>query len=755
MTKFSNRRCDECRRRKKRCHMPLNTSRCDYCSKKDIPCVYKDEGLQIMHYNPNSGGMISIPFSLEADHPLLSMSRTGDLIHKDKFSTVHIDQMSLGQSGKGVKRRRESASRNALEQSENVTTSSLISAINSTVKTYLPTKKAQQEHSCKSSMAFTKMAKLYLPKISEQGNFDSPVFDEELVRSSVPETLKIPEEISLTDFLFSSTRIHSLDEDPAKLLNFALGEIKSFLDNDKQSGDVIDVLRERGYLVSTESPDANNPQLCLKKRRTSITEGLTPVKSFDEVDFTVNVPNLSTDYFVEKAGITLEDGKRKFCDVIGDGSLNEVISTVLFNQFCGITPIDKATVEQTTPDEKMTSPPENHDSSTTISRSYLSVVLPLVAGNATVLKASMLLGYYHWMQENPDDMLSVLSDDMHRLHLEVVTELQERLTNTTSLCCDHTIMCTILLLNLEHLLGFRSSLWQKLLVLLHNLIKFRGGVKELTSTLTGMCLLRIMSGTLCMGMLSFVPESMETHEVINLIDFAYLLDTKPHYQFYDMVNTRPDLVWGNMKELLRSYANVFQMHNLSGISYFANMKDPDGERFGDYGSVSVQNLEYAVTNSEKLAKQIVKTIETMNMESMQQKYQVQYKFALKSSLLCLYQMVFRFNSLTPKTVLMVRDLLVDVESVFAELEQLSNMELKDTLVFVLPLFVLGVDIVSQTRRAWYKENMEKLYERSKKECLKTCLEMLKAVWDLNVTGLTYIDSKMTSQQMGYMLPFCA
>ena len=73
----------------------------------------------------------------------------------------------------------------------------------------------------------------------------------------------------------------------------------------------------------------------------------------------------------------------------------------------------------------------------------------------------------------------------------------------------------------------------------------------------------------------------------------------------------------------------------------------------------------------------------------------------------------------------------------------------------MPFFLLGVDLISNHKRNWYKEELERLYLTTKKAPLMTCVELLEKVWEINATGSIHVDWKAIAQKYELDICLCA
>lgn len=102
-------------------------------------------------------------------------------------------------------------------------------------------------------------------------------------------------------------------------------------------------------------------------------------------------------------------------------------------------------------------------------------------------------------------------------------------------------------------------------------------------------------------------------------------------------------------------------------------------------------------------------------------------------------MVYHQASGSPKTILLVKELLIKAESVFDVFKSIHEHEVNSMTVMILPLFCLGVDLISKDVRDWYIDKLNQLLVKTKRKMIKTSIELLQKVWNLNRDGTLFLD----------------
>lgn len=532
------------------------------------------------------------------------------------------------------------------------------------------------------------------------------VHDDTYMVEALDEKSTIGKEFSLFDFKLSGMRVKQL------------GSLSSCnIEMDRTN-----ILQ----LGKTTNRDEILPEIKTKLSLATVlnnTSELSNIESLDDVDLEVNFDSLQNVFFCEKAAISIEDGSKSFVNL--PKKISSEFAEDLFKYYCNVC----QDVQQTS----ICVPPKVN---------FLKVCLPLIFGSALILKCVFLISYYHMINNDSSNILYLegRGATMHSIHLEVLSELKHRLSYICSVSCDHSLLCVLLLLNLEVIKGGRGALWGKLLKLVQNMISLRGGVEKLSSNVTGLCLLKLLAIHLSTGMSLNSDDKSETP--LSLNDFLNIINNRNEVDFYDNFNCFSNFGLSEMKSVVQLFGHITQLHNLVEISYDASRGGNDYLFIldGNYDSVSCSNLEYVIDKSEYLEKSINEVLEKIP-DDIPEKYRIQLRFSLLASKLYLYQTVFCQTSISPRSVIVVKDLLSQVEEIFRYLGNLPPKEARNSLVFILPLFLLGVDLFSKEKREWYRGELKKLHMNCGKEMLKTCIYVLDEIWNMNEDGSRYINWK--------------
>jgi len=758
---ISRGRCDECKRRKKRC---VGTgSICDFCQKKGLQCTNHNT-VKIFHFetprntkrqktvSSSQQGNEEALFQVEQCNPAPHTSNPSIREIQNQIPVIDPQLQSTANSQAHLQKH---------PSHDKITPSSLVEMI----KANLPHN--PETMSQKQGLEFDKAPKLYLPsqKIElSKSQTQSPILHDEITIKVFSQETVIPKEFSLLDFLLSSTRVNFVDLSTCHLEEpVSFDEIEKFL-KVSRSKRTMDTLKEKGYLVSSKMSNLRGAPLSpISPDNSSSSENSMQVnyKSLNDVDFKIDLENLKTHFYIQKAAVhdDVANENQKFANL--PDSIDPEFADNLFQRFCAY-----SQESSTFQDLDLSSLPSYEEAFETsrdyVKINYLKVCFPLIFGNVTVLKCVLIISYYKWKNTEPNNTkLCQMEDSIKELHLDVLEELQERLSNCFSICCDHSLLCILLLLSTEVVTGLRGPLWKKLLKLIRDMIVLRGGVPKLLETLTGLCLMKLLSIHLSVGgLFSFqTTEITNSAHSLSLADFFNVLDSHHQLDFFDNSNYYSKLGLNDIKGVVRTYGHITQLYNLSVISYDANNQNGDStlKLYGDYDSVSLTNLELVLNDAETLEKEIQKSFKhpEINQSNLPYYHKLQVSFAQKTALLYLYQVVYRQNSLSPKTVLAIQILVKEVGLLFDELQNLSFEDCQRSPIFIMPLFLVGVDLISENKRSWYKKELLVLYDATKKASLMTCISLLEEVWRLNVDGSLHIDWRALAESYEMDVCLCA
>lgn len=554
--------------------------------------------------------------------------------------------------------------------------------------------------------------KLFVPSCESVQNTEIPMINDDPTQIDVyNKDMVIFNNFSLSSYVLSSIRIKSIDE-------------KNNIEND------------RNMLERLANSDLRNEFITFfRKNNISILEAKSKpkdnhIKSIDEINLYIDFNNLKNILMIEEAAITVDSKNRKFINL--PHFIDAELANKLFDYFC-LTCTEEYTK---TPNTKI---------------SMLSVCLPLILGNLTILKVVLLYSYYHKLQANKnDESLLKIFFEMKQLHLNTLNELSKRLEFYSSVSCDHSIFCVLLFLNIEIINGARGSLWNKLQILAQSMISIRGGSRELCKTLTGECLMKLLLNLLCTDVNS---EGLSVSFGIN--DFKYVCEYNKENEFYDNVSNKSSWSLMNFKNFTQLYFHVSILKSLmnpsSGLenNYSKNVENLINI---DYESICNSNIERIMLEASLLEMDI----KSMSFEDYDNPTlnQIQSKFATKACLLFLYQTLYRQAPISPQSLLLLKSLKNDVAIIFEKFKCLLPEDYDKTPFFILPLFCYGVDLVGKENRISFINNLTEIYHMLNREMIKSAIDLVKLVWKMNRNGVNFIDWKYVSETEEIYISFC-
>lgn len=366
---------------------------------------------------------------------------------------------------------------------------------------------------------------------------------------------------------------------------------------------------------------------------------------------------------------------------------------------------------------------------------WLQVCFPLFFTNVTVLKAALLYSAYHCRQfgaaishEHPEAYRNATNDGfLTALYNDVLLETKDRLSYTSSVCCDHSILLEHLLLSVEMLRGNSNKLWIRHMKCLQNMISLRGGISELSRHLTGRCLLQLLSYHLFSSISN--RQLSDAEGFITWPDYKILL-TSRETAFYDQMTFFSNFRFRFWQPIFRIYGEVSYIYNLLGV-YGTRSKSLFNEYDHGYEAINGEGIE-DILNTAKALKTQVKNLKPD--EALDKKQILLFTFYREVCGLYISQLNFSLPPNAPAILAAVKKVLGIAREVF-DIYKTGEIY----LVPLLPLMCLGVYIVGLRNRQWYKGQLTLLANSTRKSSLKDVIELLDAAWDQNTDGNASID----------------
>lgn len=719
MLKTKRPRCGACTRAKRKCSLNDGETSCAACVKRGLECVI--DTVKIINYKGPS-----------------KSSMTTTLKPHNEMKNGSVTSSNL------VEMLRDAAASTSASNTPK-------SNVSSTEEANL----AVDHELHADQFLYSLSSKVYLPRQTvTEGSRGTPLLIDETEERDVDDKVEIPMSFSLADFVQSSLRVRSIRQHHHVLEAMTRTNSKSKI----SEKEIIQTLENNGYDV--ESRPKNHKVIGL----------YTPnFQSYDEVKIIIDTQKLSNNYYVKEPGVEVsEDHQIKIVNV-GTTEIPVHVMELLFNRFC----------------ERQMSQGSYSSSSTSDNQKdvvpALQICLPLVFGNVTVLEAATVLQFLMSGELN----LRQYHDAMVRLHLKILSEFQIRVQYTSTLCCDHTILLLYYLLEIEVIKGSTHPLYQHLIGITHALITFRGGPKRFKETLTGMCLFQLLMQHIVNGN----PYSLSTSSVPELVQqssatpssssssssasslsssFSTVTSTPapllcwsalqpvitntPKISIYDNIHLTPTT---SFKTSAAIYSHITQLQSLLNIVHSANT-DPTvtptastiDAKFS-YNDIPRSLLSHIISEAHTLEQTIIsKSRPHKSDENSNDQPGLAELLNIKMSRLYLLQTVFCEVPISTRTIGLVSEMIETVKDAMKQFESLPQPKRKDERVYPLSLFTLGVSLVGGDNRAWLRGVIWELYEWTRRENLRTVIDLLEKIWEINPDGSRLVDTRLLAAREG-------
>lgn len=455
----------------------------------------------------------------------------------------------------------------------------------------------------------------------------------------------------------------------------------------------------------------------------------TNIKSIDDINLKVDFENLKNILMIEEPAITTDSNNKKFINL--PYFITADMANSLFNYFCNICTKE---FPLSSPNSKI---------------SMLTVTLPLILGNLTILKVVLLCSYFHKLQnENNDAEFIKILPQMKQLHLDILIELSRRLEYYSSVSCDHSIFCVFILLTIEIINGGRGKLWKSLQNLAQSMISLRGGVEELCQSLTGECIIKLLLSILC-------TEVDSEYISFGINDLKYICEFNEKHEFFDNLVNMNSLILKDFKIVIQMYFQVSVLISLINPSLGLDKKEKINN--GELPKISYELISEA--NMERIMHEafiLEMNIKCFDVNKIPNSSFInsQINFARESCLLYIYQLIYKQSSLSPNTLLLIKSLKKKVETILTKLKAISESELRQTSVLILPIFCYGVDLVGDENRKKFIEDLKDINKISGKQMINSAIDLLNVIWAYNNNGLCFVDWKVISAKYKINISLC-
>lgn len=454
------------------------------------------------------------------------------------------------------------------------------------------------------------------------------------------------------------------------------------------------------------------------------------IRSVEDINLNVDFKRLKNVFMIEEPAIATDSNNRKFNRL--PSFIDAELASSLFTYFCDICG-------------------EEFDPSSNFKISILTVCFPLILGNLTTLNAVLLWSYYHRLHSTKnDENLIKLIPQMRQLHLNTLYELSKRLTYYLSVSCDHTLLCVFLFLSVEVMNGAKGVLWERLQNLAQSMISLRGGVKELCQTPTGDCIMKLLVNYLC------TEVNIENFSLsFGFNDLKYVCEHNTKHEFFDNLLNKQMLTLKDMKNVVEMYFRVSILRSLLYPSLGLVNKSFEHADYSDkihYESISESNVE-RIMNESSILEMDIKYTDLVELDSTASN-NAQVIFASKACMLYLFQTIYKQSSLSPKTILLVKSLKREISTIFKGLKVMNKTESRQTVLFILPIFCYGIDLVGSSNRLELIHELKCIYQITRKEMIRSAMELLQLVWEKNAGGRIFVDWKFLSKKHQINISLC-
>lgn len=374
----------------------------------------------------------------------------------------------------------------------------------------------------------------------------------------------------------------------------------------------------------------------------------------------------------------------------------------------------------------------------------LKTYLFLALSNKTVFKAILLWSAFNLTESS--SCLPDLTDYLYfksALHAEVIEDLNHRLKYKSSVCCDHTMAIISILLEIENFNEVVApKYWFKLTTAIVKIISLRGGFGELCKNNTGYFFAKVFSFHYFTGFGYNLHKHDINHLNIEDLHSLYKLSaTSLHNSYYRC-----------MKDICAIVGETLHLHSLMKVAKNCseiNRIDPNY----NYDQVNHHNLASVAQNAKQLESRLSEIVVPEEMvPNMMIKWDSMKKvtnFVKESTFLLINQIVYCTLPIATLTLIHINKiipLLIEIFDIyFSEDDPIE-------ITLILPLFLVGCDIVGDHYRSWYIENLRKLYDLKKEKKILTIMTLIDKIWKMNDNGHKLVSWPDIAEEEGLVLP---
>ncbi|ONH64983.1 hypothetical protein BON22_5235 [Cyberlindnera fabianii] len=203
------------------------------------------------------------------------------------------------------------------------------------------------------------------------------------------------------------------------------------------------------------------------------------------------------------------------------------------------------------------------------------------------------------------------------------------------------------------------------------------------------------------------------------------------------------------------YSHITQLQSLLNIVHSANT-DPTvtptastiDAKFS-YNDIPRSLLSHIISEAHTLEQTIIsKSRPHKSDENSNDQPGLAELLNIKMSRLYLLQTVFCEVPISTRTIGLVSEMIETVKDAMKQFESLPQPKRKDERVYPLSLFTLGVSLVGGDNRAWLRGVIWELYEWTRRENLRTVIDLLEKIWEINPDGSQLVDTRLLAAREG-------
>lgn len=391
-----------------------------------------------------------------------------------------------------------------------------------------------------------------------------------------------------------------------------------------------------------------------------------------------------------------------------------------------------------------------------LTRTTLGVFLPLAFSNVVVFKAIMLWSSTICSNTNGPDRDDCISISP-RLFADVITSLNHRLQYRSGVCCDHTIAITLLLYNsLMVQSNVDPHLWHGLNDLTIKAISLRGGLDLLSQTPAGEYFAKLFCFHYFTGfgysLVRHDLDSLNIHSIQAVFNSPAAPGLNQHYL--------------GLKAVCSIVGEIFHLYGLMKLTRSASqLNTSDFDLLPQDESLIVPdqppqlkplvdvstNILAIMEDAHRLEARITAITDDSLLEweeNSNSSWTLITSFVREATLLLLYQLIYHQPSLAPMTLVQVAKVIPLMDRLFHAYDTEPSLN----VYVVLPIFVVGCDIIEPHHRRWLIQWLDRLHWVRSHNKFATIKMLLERVWAEGNRGNSCVLWPDIADDNGLILP---